>query len=419
MTAEILAVGTELLLGNIVNTNARFLSRELAGLGIPVYGHTVVGDNAARLRAALTYAFTKADIVIATGGLGPTQDDITKEVAAALFGVALELHKPSWAAIQRRYIGRDLPDNVRRNAMVPAGCRVLQNDHGSAPGIILKGRVNLSACDGTGVDKLLMLLPGPPHELEPMFITYAVPFLRTKMEQIFVSRTLRVTKLGEARMENLLRDMIDAQTNPTLAPYAKLAECELRITAAAESEAAAHALIAPVVREVYARLGDNIYGEDEDSLASVVLDQLRKRGLTIACAESCTGGLLTAALVGVPGCSAVLNEAMITYSNDAKVARLGVNPALLAAHGAVSAPVAAAMAEGAARYTGADVGIAITGVAGPDGGTKDKPVGTVHVGLYIAEQRTVTQHLLLSGDRSEVRTRAVVEALDMLRRSLL
>jgi len=402
MIAEILGVGTELLLGDIANTNAQFLSKTLAGLGITVYGHTAVGDNPARLHAALEYAFGKADMVVACGGLGPTQDDITKEVSAAYFGRCLIVDEPSWQAIQRRFVGRDMPENVIKNAQVPEGSTLLPNHHGSAPGVCLEQ-------DG----KVLILLPGPPHELEPMFMKYAVPFLRQKTDMAFVSRTLKIVGVGESRVETVLRDLIDAQTNPTIAPYAKLTEVALRITAAAPEKATAQNLIDPVATEIYNRLGQHIYGEGDDCLAEIILNKLENQSQTLAIAESCTGGLLTSAFVDIPGSSKVLLEGAITYSNKAKIIRLNVPEDLLEAHGAVSPQVAAAMAEGIARTSGASIGISTTGIAGPEGGTKDKPVGLVYIGL--AGKSTQTKELRLIGDRNEIRARAVVAALDMLR----
>ena len=406
MIAEILAIGTELLLGDIANTNAQFLSKALAALGISVYGHTAVGDNATRLSAALKHAFSKADMVVACGGLGPTLDDITKEVSAAYFGKEMMLHQESWAAIEKRFAGRKLPENVKRNAMVPDGSIIFPNNHGAAPGVCIEEN-----------GKILILLPGPPHELEPMFMDYAVPFLRQKTDLTFVSRTLKIVGVGESQVETELQDLIKAQQNPTIAPYAKLTEVALRITASAKDETAAREILEPTAKEVYNRLGQHIYGEDDANLAEAVLCLLRKKGLKLAIAESCTGGLLTSAFVDIAGSSDVVQEGVVTYSNDAKIARLGVDEELLFVHGAVSPQVAAAMAEGVARTSG--VGISTTGIAGPGGGTDDKPVGLVYIGLCIKGKETKTKELRLIGDRNEIRARAVVQALDMLRLALM
>jgi len=407
MIAEILGVGTELLLGDIVNTNAQFLSKALAGLGITVYGHTAVGDNPTRLHAALEYTFSKADMVVACGGLGPTQDDITKEVSAAYFSRQMIIDEPSWQAIKQRFSGRDLPENVIRNAQVPDGSILLPNHHGSAPGVCIEQ-------DG----KILILLPGPPHELEPMFNKYAVPFLRQKTDKVFVSRTLKIVGVGESHVETILRDLIDTQTNPTIAPYAKLTEVALRITAAAFDEHTAEKLIEPTAVEIHNRLGKYIYGHNDDCLAKIILDNLETQGQTLAIAESCTGGLLTSAFVDIPGSSKILLEGAITYSNEAKVTRLGVPDDLLMTYGAVSPQTAAAMAEGIAQTSSASIGISTTGIAGPEGGTAEKPVGLVYIGLHIAGKGTQTKELRLIGDRNEIRARAVAAALDVLRQEI-
>ena len=404
MTAEVLGIGTELLLGDIANTNAQFLSQQLAALGISVYGHTAVGDNRARLTAALEHSFSKADMVVACGGLGPTLDDITKEVSAEYFGREMVLCEDSWQAIQKRFAGRKLSENVKRNAMVPEGSTLLPNNHGSAPGVCIEQN-----------GKILILLPGPPHELKPMFTQYAVPFLRKKTNLAFVSRTLKIIGVGESQVETILSDLIESQTNPTIAPYAKLTEVALRITASAPNETAAEGLIDPVATEIYNRLGQHIYGEDDACMAKTILKLLESHDQTLAIAESCTGGLLTSAFVDIPGSSSVLMEGAITYSNTAKTARLGVSDDLLNAHGAVSHQVAAAMAEGIARTASTSIGISTTGVAGPGGGTDDKPVGLVYIGLHIKGKATQVKELRLIGDRNEIRARAVVAAMDMLR----
>jgi nicotinamide-nucleotide amidase len=409
MTAEILAVGTELLLGDIANTNAQFLSRELAALGIGVYRHTTVGDNPGRITDAYREAFERADLVIATGGLGPTSDDITKDVAAEFLGVPLVLNEESWAAIRERFARMNMPltDNNKRQAYLPEGCVPLRNDNGSAPGVYYER-------DG----KVLILLPGPPNEMEPMFTTQAVPFLRLMTGGVFVSRTLKLAGIGESRAAEIIQDIIDKQTNPTVAPYAKTAEVWLRITASAADEAQARALIAPTADAIYERLGEFIFGEDDDSLTSVVAKRLEERGLTIALAESCTGGMVTESLIAVPGISRVLLEGLVTYGNEAKINRLNVPAQLIAAHGAVSREAAAAMAEGAARTSGANVGLSTTGIAGPDGGTDEKPVGLVYLGLHIDGRGTVTEKLTLTGNREAIRRRATKAALNLLRKSL-
>jgi nicotinamide-nucleotide amidase len=403
INAEILTVGTEILLGNITNSNAAFLSRELANLGVGVFKHTSVGDNHARLKHALERAFESADIVITTGGLGPTQDDITKNVVSEFFSLELKTHDESHRRIKERFAGRELPESVERNALVPEGANIFVNDNGCAPGICIERD-----------EKILIMLPGPPHEMQPMFLNHAAVFLREKTSGVFVSRTLKIIGQGESEIEEQLRDMIDAQKNPTIAPYAKVGEVHIRVTASASDEQLANDLLSPVCDEIYRRLGEKIYAENETSLAEVVINLLKEKNLTIAVAESCTGGLISAALVAIAGCSAVLLEGFITYSNEAKISRLSVCEKLIEEHGAVSAEAAAAMAEGAAQASGASVGLSITGVAGPDGGSAEKPVGLVHIGLHInGETQTIAHNSV--GSRNEIRTRSVIFALDFLR----
>jgi len=320
------------------------------------------------------------------------------------FGREMVLCEDSWQAIQKRFAGRKLPENVKRNAMVPEGSMLFPNNHGSAPGVCIEQ-------DG----KILILLPGPPHELKPMFIQHAVPFLREKTSLAFVSRTLKIVGIGESQVETILNDLIEAQTNPTIAPYANLTEVALRITASAPDEAAARKLIDPMATEIYNRLGQHIYGEGDACMAEIILKQLDAQNQTLAIAESCTGGLLTSAFVDIPGSSSVLQEGAVTYNNTAKTMRLGVPEDMLASYGAVSPQVAAAMAEGVAHTSGTSIGISTTGIAGPGGGTDVKPVGLVYIGLHIKGKATETKELQLIGDRNEIRTRAVMTALDMLR----
>ena len=408
MTAEILSVGTELLLGNIVNTNAAFLSQELAGLGISVFRQTTVGDNHKRLFTALENAFANADVVIISGGLGPTLDDITKEVAAEYFGRKLVLHEKSLERIKIRFAtwGRELPTNTSRNAIIPENSIVLPNDNGSAPGVVVEDN-----------GKTLILLPGPPHEMIPMFTNYVSPFLQQKSERVFVSRTLKIIGIGESQVESMLMDLITAQTNPTIAPYAKVGDCHVRVTASAECEEDAEKLIAPIAAEIYRRLDPHIYSDNGLTLPEIVVSLLETQNHTLAVAESCTGGLIMSELVSVAGCSSVFLEGLCTYSNEAKTARLGVPANLIQNHGAVSAEVAAAMAERAAEISGATVGVSTTGIAGPGGGTAVKPVGLLYVGLCINGQ-TETAMFNITGNRNEVRLRAANLAMDVLRQRL-
>ena len=413
MVAEIISVGTELLLGDTVNTNAAFLGRELAKLGISVFTQTVVGDNPKRLMRAYTSAFERgADLIIATGGLGPTEDDITKEVAAEYFDLPLILHQPAWEAMQQLFakIHPTLPiaANNKKQAMLPVGCHVLSNPNGSAPGVYMEKN-----------KKMMVLLPGPPNELEPMFLQQVVPLLRKMSQTVFVSKTLKVVGVGESLIEEQIKDLIDGQDNPTIAPYAKTAEVWLRVTASANNENEAQKMIDPVALKLREILGKAVFGEDDDTLEKVVADLIKERGLTLACAESCTGGMVVSKLVNHPGISEVLQEGIVAYSNKAKIARLNVGEEMLNRYGAVSPQIAAAMAEGVARTSGADIGISTTGIAGPGGGTRDKPQGRVYLGLYIAGKGTKTKELTLVGDRMKVRARAAVAALNYLRLNLI
>ena len=408
MTAEIIAVGTELLLGDILNTNARYLSRELAKIGINVYYQTVVGDNRARLLNAYKTAFSRADIVIATGGLGPTEDDITKETAAGYFGLDLELHEQSWEKICGLFksMHANMAPANKKQAMMPKGCVILENDNGTAPGCCIER-------DG----KLLVMLPGPPSECIPMYENAVLPVLKPRSGIILVSKTIKICGIGESQAEEMLKDLIDAQSNPTIAPYAKTSEVWFRITASGCNEAEARRVMKPALEEIGRRMGDNIYGEDDDCLEGVIVKLLSDRGYTVACAESCTGGALTSRLVNCPGVSAVLLESAVTYSNDSKIKWLGVNAETLNTHGAVSAQTASEMARGIVVTSGADIGISTTGIAGPDGGSPEKPVGLVYVGICIKGEVTIRE-LHLTGNRAKVRTRTVVTALDTLRRLL-
>ena len=416
MTAEIISVGTELLLGDIVNTNAAFLSRELAKLGISVFTQTVVGDNPQRLERAYRQAFERgADLVIAGGGLGPTEDDITKEIAAEYLGRPLVLDEATWEKIQRMFAkihpNQQITPNNQKQALIPEGSHIFPNSNGTAPGICMEDN-----------GRMIILLPGPPNELEPMFLEKAVPFLRSKSQTVLVSKVLKVAGVGESMVEHRIKALLDAQDNPTIAPYAKTSEVWLRITASAACEEKAYNMIAPVSAKLYGILGHAIYGEDDDTLEGVAAHLLKERGFILACAESCTGGMLTARLVNHPGISDVLQEGVTAYANEAKVRRLGVNEDLIARCGAVSAEVAAAMAEGVSRSGNnpdITVGLSTTGIAGPGGGTADKPVGRVYLGLYIPGLGIKTKELTLTGDRTKIRNRATVAALDFLRLSFL
>ena len=410
-TVEILSVGTELLLGNIVNSDAQALSRELSGLGLNVLYHSVVGDNPARLRAAVEAARRRADVIITTGGLGPTCDDLTKQVLADAFGKPLVFH-PECAETIRAFFSRaglTMTDNNLQQAYLPEGCAVLDNAWGTAPGCAFES-------GGTYV----VMLPGPPSECLPMFRERAVPWLARLSEGVIRSRTLRVFGSGESEVESLLRERMNELTNPTLAPYAKEGEVELRITAKADTAGAADALIAPVEAEVRSILGDRVYGADVAGLEQVVLDGLRARGLTLGTAESCTGGLIAKRITDLPGASSAFRGSVVSYVNEVKAGVLGVPQALLDEKGAVCAEVAKAMAEGARRVLGCDLAVSVTGVAGPGPDDRGDPAGLVFTalaapgGCWVKELDLVS----LAARRDRTRNLAANHALDMVRRWL-
>ncbi len=406
MVAEFIFVGTELLLGNIVNTNGAYLARECAALGLSCYYQTVVGDNAGRLEAVLTQAMGRSDVVILSGGLGPTEDDLTKETAAKVCGRAMYLHEPSREMLKRFFAlrGLELTENNWKQAMMPEGAIVLENENGTAPGVILE----------TEKAKII-LLPGPPNELCPLFEEKVAPYLAGLTEQVIYSRTVKLCGVGESKAETLIKDLIDAQTNPTLATYAKTGEVHIRLTASAPDQKSAEKLLEPLLGELERRFGKAVYAvREEITLEQAVVELLDRQGWTLTCAESCTGGLLSGRLVNVPGVSQVYREGFVTYSNKAKRKLLGVKKGTLKKYGAVSAETAEEMANGAARAAKADAAIAVTGVAGPGGGTEEKPVGLVYIGCCVNGKTTVKKYRF-SGNRSKIRESAVSAALTLLR----
>ncbi|WP_297201114.1 competence/damage-inducible protein A [uncultured Flavonifractor sp.] len=409
-TAELIAVGTELLLGNIANTDAQMLSQGLSALGINVYYHTVVGDNPERLRAAVELARTRADIILTTGGLGPTCDDLTKTVLAQCFGKKLVFHAPSAQRIeayfQNLHPDRPMTDNNYQQAMLPEGCTVLDNDWGTAPGVAFEA-------DGVRV----IMLPGPPRECKAMFTHRVLPYLRELADGVIVSRTLKLFGIGESAMEAQLREKMNAMTNPTLAPYAKEGECELRITAKAADEGAAHALIDPVEADLRAHFGPLVYGVDVPSLEAVAFALLKEKGLTLGTAESCTGGLVAKRMTDLAGVSLVFRGGVVSYVTEVKHTVLGVDQDLLDRYGAVSQPVAQAMAQGARRVLGCDLAISTTGVAGPDPDERGNPVGLVFIGLATPEGTWVRQ-VHLSMGRERIRHIAASHGFDLVRRYL-
>ena len=410
MIVELISVGTEILLGNIVNTNAAYLSEKCAALGLSCYYQDVVGDNEERLCETIKIALSRADILLLSGGLGPTQDDLTKEAAAKVMGKPLYLHEESKEAIRQFFEkrGLEITDNNWKQAMMPEGCIVVDNPNGTAPGVII-------AENG----KHVVLMPGPPNEMIPMFETSIMPYLSRLQDAVIFSQTVKVCGVGESKAETMVKDLIEGQTNPTIATYAKTGEVHLRVTARAEDEKAAKKLVKPIVKELKGRFGSNIYTtEDEVTLEKAVVDLLLANKLTITTVESCTGGLLAGRLINVPGVSEVFKSGYITYSNKAKRRLLGIKKNLLLKHGAVSKEVAREMAKGAALVSKADVTVGITGIAGPDGGSEEKPVGLVYIGCDVCGKVTVNEYHF-SGDRAKIRENAVSAALSLMRECIL
>ncbi|MDD5938476.1 MAG: competence/damage-inducible protein A [Clostridiales bacterium] len=410
-TAELIAVGTELLLGNIANTDAQTLSRELSALGINVYYHTVVGDNPERLRKAVDIARSRADVIITTGGLGPTCDDLTKTVLAEAFGKKLVYNEEA-ARRMEAYFRKLHPDTGRmtennyQQAYLPEGCTPFQNDWGTAPG-----------CGFEAGGVRVVMLPGPPSECGPMFRARAIPFLAGLTDGVIVNRSLRIFGMGESAVESRLREQMNAMTNPTLAPYAKEGEVELRITAKADTEEEARALIAPVEADIRARFGPLVYGADVPSLEAVCLKLLKEQGLTLGTAESLTGGLAAKRFTDLPGASAVFRGGVVSYTDQVKEHVLGVSRTLLEEYGAVSEPVARAMAEGARKVLGCDLAAALTGVAGPDSDDRGNPVGLVYAALAW-EGGVHVKAIHAAGPRARVRTVSASWAFDLIRRKL-
>ncbi len=408
MIAEILCIGTELLMGQVTNTNAQFLARRLAALGVSQHHQCVVGDNEERLEAALRLALSRADVVITSGGLGPTGDDITKRVAAKVAGQPLVLRPEAEAMVRERFrqLGRPMTDNNLAQAMFTANTTVLMNPRGTAPGAIVP-------LEG---GKAVVHLPGPPRELEPMFTEQVEPYLAQRSGRVLLSRYIRIFGMGEAEVDSRLHDLM-AGMNPTLSPYCSTGEVMLRATAAADTKEAAKELLLPLLVEVRLRLGRVIYAVEEDdggSLAKAAVTAMAARRWTCATCESLTGGLIAATLVEVPGASAVVRGGLVTYQTDTKTLLAGVPKEVIGEYDVVSAEVAMGMAKGARERLGVDVAVSATGLAGPGGGTPERPVGTVFLGIS-TEKGTYAIPLHLTGDRPRIRTLAMKHAINALR----
>lgn len=407
MKAEILCVGTELLLGDTVNTNAAYIARGLARAGVAVYHQSVVGDNSRRLREELERALKYSDIVITTGGLGPTYDDLTKETVAELFGKKLVTNEECLQKIRSFFerIGREMTKNNEKQAMMPEGAIVLENSNGTAPGLIVEGE-----------GKTVILLPGPPREMAYMFDGQVVPYLMKRSNKTLVSRNIHVFGMGESKVESILREKMEKAENPTIAPYAKDGEMLLRVTASAGSAEEARALTDPVVKELCEILGDAVYGVDVVDLQHALVEELLKKGRKVATAESCTGGLVGKRITEVSGASGVFDCGVCSYANEIKEKLLGVRHETLEKFGAVSPQTAAEMAKGIRKISGADIGVSTTGIAGPQGGTPEKPVGLVYIGVDSDAMTTVVETRLSRGypeEREMIRYLASSRALHL------
>ncbi|MHB9094763.1 MAG: competence/damage-inducible protein A [Eubacteriales bacterium] len=412
MRAELISTGTELLLGQILNTNAQFLGQRLAQLGLDVYFQTTVGDNGARLAEVFNAALKRADLIIVTGGLGPTEDDLTKETIAETLELEMFLDEESLTHVQEffKLRGRKMPETNKKQAQFPEGAAIIPNKMGTAPGVIIEA-----------AGRIIIILPGPPVEMQPMFNETVVPFLKKKIgrnNSVIHSKVLKILGMGESTVEERIKDLVDEQTNPTIAFLAPRGEVFVRITAKAKTEAAADKMINKIEKEIRKRLGDYIYGADDDSLEKVVAGLLKKHGLTISTAESCTGGMIAQRLTNIPGVSDNFMYGVVSYSNEAKTGLLGVPPEIIEKHGAVSEETAIEMVKGVRQSCGTDLAVSVTGIAGPSGGTPEKPVGLVYIG-FSDRDTTIVQRFLFTGDREVIRWQTANAALNMLRRYLI
>ena len=411
MKGEIITVGTELLMGGILNTNVRYLSEQLIGAGVPVLYQVTVGDREEQIMEALRLALEHADLVVMTGGLGPTADDVTKESAAKLLNLQLVEDAHTRERLNEslhKSIGRKVTSNNWKQAVVISGAKILDNESGTAPGEII------ALPEG----KKLILLPGPPEEMKQIFRDGVKPALNAEENVSFLTRVVKIAGISESMVATKLGDLTEEGANPNIATYARIGQVDVRITARAANAEEAEKLLKPVMKKIRVRFGNAIFtNNEEDTLESVVVELLKKRGKKIATAESCTGGLLAGRIVNVPGASQVFEEGIVSYSNKAKQKTLGVKKGTLKEEGAVSEKTAAEMAKGICRETKAQVGVSVTGIAGPDGGSKKKPVGLVFIGCCIDGRVTVEEYRF-DGTRDKVRERSVKAALDLVRRSL-
>lgn len=396
MKAEIFSVGTEILLGEILDTNAKYIASQLANIGIDVFYKTSIGDNEKRLLNAIDIAYKRADIIISTGGLGPTDDDLTKETFAKYFNKKLVRHKESLENLKSYYVNEDMPLSNLKQADIPEGAIVLLNENGTASGCIIEEN-----------NKIAVILPGPPKECIPMFDKQVKPVLEKYTNKVLVSKNLNLCGIGESNASEIIRDLMLSSKNPTIAPYANNNEMRFRVTASGKNKNEAKEILKPTVDKLYDIFKDYIYGEDDDTLQDVIVGKLIKNNMTISTAESCTGGLLASTIINVPSASSVFLNGVICYSNESKIYELDVCKKHLKKYGAVSEQVAIQMAEGIRKKSNTTIGISTTGIAGPAGGTEEKPVGLVYIAISMEGKETICRKLMLKGNRQKIREKTV------------
>ncbi|MFR4986655.1 MAG: competence/damage-inducible protein A [Lachnospirales bacterium] len=396
MKAEIFSVGTEILLGEILDTNAKYIASQLANIGVDVFYKTSIGDNEKRLLDAIDIAYKRADIIISTGGLGPTDDDLTKETFAKYFNKKLVRHKESLENLKSYYLNEDMPLSNLKQADIPEGAIVLLNENGTASGCIIEEN-----------DKMAVILPGPPKECIPMFDKQVKPILEKYTNKVLVSKNLNLCGIGESNASEIIRDLMLSSKNPTIAPYANNNEMRFRITASGKTREEAKEILKPTIDKLYDIFKDYIYGEDDDTLQDVIVGKLIKNNMTISTAESCTGGLLASTIINVPSASSVFLNGVICYSNESKIYELDVCKEDLEKYGAVSEQVAIQMAEGIRKKSNTTIGISTTGIAGPAGGTEEKPVGLVYIAISMEGKETICRKLMLKGNRQKIREKTV------------
>lgn len=408
MNGEIICIGTELLLGDILNTNSQYLSQQLSAMGINLFYHSVVGDNPERLKQTISIALKRSDVIITTGGLGPTQDDLTKETISELLDAPLEIHQPSLKHIKEYFKNNpcSMTSNNLKQSYIPKGSIAIPNNNGTAPGIIIEQN-----------NKIIILLPGPPREMDAMFEEYVVPYLLKKNKRNFFSRYYKVIGIGESALEDLLLDIVDKQNNPTIATYAGDSEVLLRLTANAIDLKMANDILQPYEELLYDRMGEHIYGNKHSTLEQVTAELLLRHNITLSIAESCTGGLIASRLTSIPNISKVFHSGIVCYSNNAKEKIIGVSSETIKEKGAVSAEVAEELCRGMYKKTHTDIVISVTGIAGPGGATEEKPVGLVYIGL-LYNNKVEIHEFHLRGNRNKIQRQTSQLVLDILRRKI-